>query len=270
MREFDCPRPVTVSVRIGGGAVEIIAEERTTATVDVSPYDDSEGAREAAANARIEMRGDVLVVEAPEWSGGWLFRRSPRLRMDIRVPLDSGLAMKMASADARCQGRFSIATINTASGDVSIEHVTGDLSVNTASGDAHAHRVDGNIRVNGASGDVSIGRAGGEVSVHSASGDVELQQAAGSVRGNTASGDIRIGTAGRGAVKLNSASGDVSIGVPVGTGVWLDLNTMSGSTRSDLSMSDAPPTGGAADLSVQVRTMSGDIDVHRVSVPTAA
>jgi hypothetical protein len=61
-----------------------------------------------------------------------------------------------------------------------------------------------------------------------------------------------------------TASGDVSVGVAAGTGVWLDLNTASGSTTSDLAMGGGPSEGvREAALEVRIRTASGDIDVHR-------
>src|SRR5690606_25861423 len=134
--------------------------------------------------------------------------------------------------------------INTASGDVDVERTTGDLTVNTASGDVRAGHVGGRLTVNSASGDVSASRVDGAVEVKGASADVEVDDLRGDLRSHT-------------------ASGDVSIGVTSGTGVWLDLNTFSGRTSSDLTLSgDAPPADHQ--LTIQVRTMSGDIDVHRV------
>jgi hypothetical protein len=54
--------------------------------------------------------------------------------------------------------------------------------------------------------------------------------------------------------------------VASGTGVWLDLNTVSGSTRSNLDMNQgAPPAGGHA-LTLRVATVSGDITINRVAV----
>src|SRR4029453_10205652 len=109
----------------------------------------------------------------------------------------------------------------------------------------------------------------------------------GGLTARTASGDCRVGVARRGTIKVDSASGDVSIGVAAGTLAWLDLSSMSGSTHNDLTMSD-PPGGDAARgdaaggdaaggdaagrtaeaaLSIQIRTMSGDIHVHRVAQP---
>jgi hypothetical protein len=68
---------------------------------------------------------------------------------------------------------------------------------------------------------------------------------------------------------VNSVSGDVDLGILAGTGVWLEVSSVSGRTTSELSMGgDAvPPTG--ASLKVRVRTVSGDIELRRV-VTTAS
>ena len=79
---------------------------------------------------------------------------------------------------------------------------------------------------------------------------------------NTASGDAAIRAARGDKVDIRTASGDAEIGVPSGTRVWLDLSTSSGRTNSDLAMTDTPPDG--AQLTVQVRTASGDITLRRV------
>ncbi|HET8661940.1 MAG TPA: DUF4097 family beta strand repeat-containing protein [Micromonosporaceae bacterium] len=262
MPEFTCPGPITLTARLGGGSIEVVAEDRPNATVEVLPYDTSDSSREAAANTRVEMHDARLHIEAPE-TGGFVFRRSPRVRVEARVPTDSALEAKVASADLTAHGRFTSAAVKSASGEVHLDHVTGDATIGTASGDVRVVRVDGALRVNAASGDVSAHAVTGPVTAHAASGGVEIDLAGGSVQAQTASGDVRVGSARRGAVNVTSASGDVEVGVEPGTGVWLDLTTLSGSTRSDLSTSDAPASGEPA-LTIQVRTMSGDIDVHRV------
>jgi hypothetical protein len=61
----------------------------------------------------------------------------------------------------------------------------------------------------------------------------------------------------------------VVLRVPAGTAVWLDLNTISGTTRTDLDMGAGAPPGGP-DLTLRVATMSGDIDVRRAAHPAAA
>ena len=47
-----------------------------------------------------------------------------------------------------------------------------------------------------------------------------------------------------------------------GTGVWMDLNTMSGRSVSDLAAQDDPPAAQTG-LELRVRAVSGDIHVHR-------
>jgi hypothetical protein len=268
MPEYPCSGPVTVDLRLGGGSCEIRAEPRDTALVEVEPYDNSDAAREAARDTRVELSGDTLVISAPE-TGGWLFRRAPRLRVTAAVPTGSSGRLRVASADISCYGEWDQVKANTASGNVYVERANGDLSINSASGDIRAGQIDGRLTVNTASGDIATTRVIGPVEIKGASADVEIDEIGGDLRTSTASGDVRVGSARQGAISVNSASGDVSLGVVAGTGVWLDLNTLSGRTRSDLSVGEqSPPTGH--DLSIQVRTMSGDIDIHRVNPPTAA
>jgi DUF4097 and DUF4098 domain-containing protein YvlB len=268
MTEFDCPSPVPVIVKVAAGAVDIVAEPRETASVTVSPWDASDGSREAAERTTVELRDGRLVVETHDGGGFWLLRRA-RVRVDMRVPLDCPLTVKVASAEVRCAGRYADLDLATASGDVAVEHVAGDAAITTASGHVLVDRVDGHARVNGASGDVTVTRVYGDISGGTASGDLTVEEVGGSVKVNTASGDLRVGCVRRGSARLKTASGDVSVGVARGTGVWLDVSTLSGRTRNGLSMDAAPPAGGQAPLTLAIRTASGDIDIHRVTVPAA-
>lgn len=268
MPEFPARGPLNLEVRIAAGDVEIHAEPRETAVAVVEPYDDSSTSREVAEKTRVEFSGDTLLISAPE-VGGWMLRRSPKLRVSARVPTGSNARIRVASADLHSHGEWSQVKVNSASGDAQLEQVTGDLSVNTASGAVRASRVGGRFTVNTASGDVSAHQVDGSVDIKSASGDLRIENAGGDVNVKTASGDATIGAAQRGTVRANSVSGDVTVGVVSGTGVWLELNTLSGRTRSDLDMAgSAPPTGH--DLTLHVNTVSGDIAVHRVTLPAAA
>jgi hypothetical protein len=276
MPEFPTSGPIDTMIRIPSGVVEVTAEARDTAVAEVTAYDNHEASHTAADETRVEMQGNLLVIEAPKLGGFGILRRGGRLRVKVSVPLDSHLDISVASADVSCRGRFAGGRINTASGDVHVEHIAGDLNVHSASGDVHAVRVDGLSAVTGASSDITIDYAGDEVSIHTASGDVGVGHAEASVSTKTASGDIRIGAASRGTVQIAAASGDVRIGVVEGTGVWLDLSTVSGSTRNGLTMggTGAAPSSGAANaeaqLQLKVRTVSGDIDIYRTKLPTTA
>jgi DUF4097 and DUF4098 domain-containing protein YvlB len=259
--EFQTKGPVMVSVKIRGGAATVTAEERDSAVVEVEPYDGSDASRQQAESTRVDLQGDTLVIHAPE-PAGWIWRRG-NIRVTARVPLDSGLDFHSASADVALQGRWREGSVTSASGDVRIESVTGDLRANTASGDVHIAGVGGDLRVNSASGDVEVGSLGGDGTLHSASGDLTIHDTGGSVQARTASGDIELRRARRGEVRGITASGDVTVSVVPGTGLYMDLRTLSGSTHSDLDVGDRPPTSTGEMLSVRVQTASGDIAVLR-------
>jgi DUF4097 and DUF4098 domain-containing protein YvlB len=263
MPEFPVTGPVTVQVRVPAGSVEVVAEERSSADVDIQPFDGRPESAELAAETRAELRGDTLKIATPE-SSGWRGRNGS-ISVTVHVPIDSSAEAKVASAGTSFHGRLARVEVESASGDVYVELVTGDATVQTASGDVRAGRVEGNLRVKGASGDLNAQHIGGSLGVKSASGDIEVEALGGDADIKTASGDVRIGASTRGTLRVNTVSGDVGIGVKSGTGVWLDVGTVSGRTRNGLDMGAGAETSGSTgghDLSLQLRTVSGDIDIH--------
>lgn len=271
MPEYATSGPLDVDVSVAAGAVHIGTADTGTAVVEVAPYDDSPASRDLAENTQVSLDGGTLVIHAPDAGGGWLFRRAPRLRVRVTVPTGSRLNARVASAELRCDGEFGQARLDTASGDVYLRTCTGDLKVGSASGDLLVDRVDGDAALRSASGDITVGAAGRDVNAGTASGDVQIGDAAGSVRARTASGDVRVGGARHGGVEVDTASGDAQVGVVPGTRVWLDLSSLSGATRSDLTATDAGPTAAGdapAALTVRLRSMSGNVHVYRA--PQAA
>jgi hypothetical protein len=261
-QEFPCPQPVATSIRVGGGSIAVTAEDRPFAVVTVDPYDTSDASRQAAEQTEITLNGDRLRIEVPRTGAGRIFRRDGKVRVEVRIPLDSRLHAQLGSADIRTAGRLAEAVVQTGSGDTYVAQTSGLLRVETGSGDVRADEV-GELRVNAASGDTSATVVGGDASITTASGDVQIEEVRGDIRTNTASGDVQIRAARGNQVVVHTASGDVEVGVPAGTTVWLDLNTLAGSTKSDLAMTDAP--GSGAQLNIQVRTASGDITLRRVA-----
>ncbi len=255
MYEFDRSTPVTVSLRLQRGTADVVAEDRSTIQVELTA--DAGGG--ATDRFTVALEGDTLVVHAPESTWNW--NRTPKVHVTVRVPLDSALAAKSAAADIRASGRWSTGQVNVASADVHVEEVTGDAQLKAASGDVSVKRVGGSLRIGSSSGAVRVGDVMNDVKADTASGEIVIGRVGGSLQAETASGDVEVGLVSQGKSRLVTASGDVSVGVAPGTGVWLDLNTASGSATSDLTM------GGAGDqtaaLELRIRTASGDIDVHR-------
>ncbi|HKE65154.1 MAG TPA: DUF4097 family beta strand repeat-containing protein [Micromonosporaceae bacterium] len=264
MPEFPVTGPIAATIRISAGSLRIVAESRDTVDVDVRPGSAGDAARQAAAETIVEMTADGLLVETPQ-ARGFLIRKSPALNITVRLPSDSRIMARSASADVSCEGRLAGADINTASGDLRIEHVTGDLARHSASGDTQFSRVDGTMNSNSASGDLRGGTVGGDFTTKTASGDVTVDAVGGSVRAASASGDFHFGNVARGTTTIHSASGDVFLGIAEGTAVWMDVSTLSGDTVSDLNVTDSSPGGATATLELSVRTVSGDVTIRRAT-----
>ncbi len=149
---------------------------------------------------------------------------------------------------------YSFDALRTASGDVEVTGVAGEIKVKTASGDVALKQVSGNITVDAASGDVSIEDASGIANAHTASGDVQASFA-------------RI--EGSGPMSFSTASGDVTVRVPGTISANVQVSTASGSVKSDfpLSLDERGKKGsavlGSGALSLKISTASGDVNLLR-------
>src|SRR5262249_9184860 len=90
--------------------------------------------------------------------------------------------------------RYKFDSLATASGDILVSGVTGDIKVKSASGNVRIEDVSGTVQASTASGDVNINSTSGPVNASSASGDLDVRIA--SLEGSnqmafsTASGDV--------------------------------------------------------------------------------
>lgn len=262
MTEFRTSGPIQLRLHLPAGAAEVTAADVTAASVELRPQDDSDDQAWAVVQrSRVELDSGVLVVHVPDQHEA---ARTPAMRLAIQVPLDSRVAADLASADLRCTGRLAQLKVKSASGDVTVEEVTGDVSVGTASGGVRVEHTQSTLSIKTASGAVDVVRGDGDVEVSVASGDIVVHDAGGSVRARSASGDVDVRAAGSGSLNVTTASGDVRVGVRAGTGVWLDLASGSGRTSSELLVEADSPAPDCA-LNIKVRTGSGDIQVRRAS-----
>ena len=144
------------------------------------------------------------------------------------------------------RGRYSELEVKVASGDVEFEDVSGEAGVNTASGDVRLDRV-------------------GTAKINSASGDVRIDESAEGADVNTASGDVAIDSVVSGDVRINSASGDIEVGIAKGSRLWVDAQTLSGDTSSELDLESGSTieTDDGPLVELKARSMSGDISIKR-------
>jgi DUF4097 and DUF4098 domain-containing protein YvlB len=274
MYEFNTPGPIDLRVELWQGQVNVVADDSDTTTVELTPLRGDSAARESIDNARVEQRGNEVVVLMPKAKGG-LFRGRAEVQADITVPSGSNVRIETGSADIETEGVLGNVRASSGSGDVSIE-VGGDVDVRTGSGDIKVTTVHGSCTVKCGSADVRVETVHGDADVASGSGDVMIDTVAGSLKVKTGSGDILLQQAGHtvealagsgdlllkriehGKVAVKTGSGDVSIGVADGTAAYLDILTVTGDVRSDLDASEGPADG---DLTVDINVKSGSGDV---------
>ena len=270
---FDRSTPVTLRLRMHRGVADITAEDRTDIQVEVNALDDKSSSEETVAGYQVLLDGDALTVQAPE-GFGWPLRRSPKVHVVVRIPAGSSMSAKLAAADLRARGDYGVVQAELASGDGYVERAAGDCELKSASGDLQIDQVGTDaeprsLRIGSASGDLRVGDVSGDVNATTASGDMSLGRIGGSLRAKTASGDVEIARLRQGTASISTASGDVIAGIAAGTGVWLDLNTASGSTTSDLTgTGNVPAEGDQPTLELRARTASGDIHIRRATGDT--
>jgi DUF4097 and DUF4098 domain-containing protein YvlB len=110
----------------------------------------------------------------------------------------------------------------------------------------------------------SIGEGGG---IHTVSGDVFVGAAGGSLSVNTVSGDVRVDAVHEGNINLGSVSGDVVAGVRRGSRLWVDAQSISGETESELELAGTPVSDEGPLVELRAKTVSGDIRIVRAPAP---
>lgn len=271
-KTFEVAGPAELEIRLASGDITVDAASDDRVEVELIAHD--EESQRLVDDATIELREQSgrphVIVDVPNKRGfnlGQMFSRQG-ITCRVRCPQESGLSTKTKSADVVARGVLGGLHVQTASGDVEADRVTGGVNVKSASGDLTVREAAGGVNVQTASGDVDLEVVRGPINVNSASGDVSISEAYDNVNVNTVSGDQDHGAVMRGTVSAHTVSGDVSIAVRRGSKVFLDCNTVSGDTRSDLELSGDVPTGDGPLVEIRAKTVSGDIRITRAPAPS--
>ena len=173
--------------------------------------------------------------------------------------------------------RRTTLVVETSSGDLEIDGLTGDQHYRMASGDLRMRGAGGGIVVQGVSGDVNvIAVADADVTLTTVSGDVELRAATlRSLSVASTSGDAKVAGrfAGQGPFSIETVSGDVLL-APAGD-VRMEMRTVSGDLSSDVGGRIESGRGrrsvsiGSGGPTLAIRSMSGDVTVVRPVAFTA-
>ena len=276
---YSTPGPLRLNLEIPAGEIEIETGDTDETHVELEAVANNDAIRDLVENSRIELirRGDghEVVVEAKARHGFFIsIDRGPNIRFggpDVRLritcPHGADLDVRTKSADLRARGEYGEVDVKTASGDLQLEQVRDTTRIKTASGDVHIGEAGSSLEVQSVSGDLHAGAVRGDIRAQLVSGDVHVRDAGGSISTNTVSGDQRFEAVRRGRVELKAISGDVMVGVRSGSRVYVEANTVSGTTSSELELSDSPAPEAPADdtplVELFVKTVSGDVRIER-------
>jgi DUF4097 and DUF4098 domain-containing protein YvlB len=265
IKGFTATGPLAALVKVPAGSLLVTASGASEVTVAVYPASAGNEADQALAEAaEAELSGSKLTVSA---QAGALRRvigsRRGSVRVEIGLPAGSELEVQTDSSDVDVKGTLAGLVVDSGSGSVQAEDVTGPVTVKTASGTVELGRVDGPLVLNNGSGRLRVAHAAGPVRTDTSSGEVHFGVTEGDVKVKLGSGGLRIGTAHGGSVTASSSSGGLSVGVADGVGVvGRRLKTTSGARRGDLV--DVTTSGsGGREIVLDLDTASGDIEVSR-------
>jgi DUF4097 and DUF4098 domain-containing protein YvlB len=153
---------------------------------------------------------------------------------------------------------LNVEKVSTASGDIEVSDLRGDVRVSTASGDVTVKGVNGRIHASTASGEMRVKDVVGEVSAQSASGDVEVEISQ---------------LQGTDDMKFSSASGDVHVKLPSNLDADISMSSATGSIKTDFPIevtenkrgpgSQARAQLGSSSRSIRLSSASGDVSLMR-------
>ena len=128
-----------------------------------------------------------------------------------------------------------------------------------------------------ASGDIKVSGVRGQMRLTTASGDVEVKDVAGEVSARSARGDVEVeinSLEGTGDMKFASASGDVHVRMPANLDADVRMSTISGTVRTDFPIevrqprygpgSNARGRLGSGTRNLQITSASGDVSLMKL------
>jgi hypothetical protein len=219
-------------------------------------------------------------AELVDSSGGIRLNQSGD-RVEVVFAATSGWPHIPAGIDGRLRVEVpwgSCVEITSASGDLQVRDIGGNVRLRTASGDAKVRKA-ANVEAQLVSGDITIENVTGEVRLRTVSGNAVVTQSGSGSRleFGTTSGDLEWTGACNGncRIEARTTSGDVKLQMPQTSSFDLRFLTHSGDLSDDLKMQtieSSPSHSGAgsvharygkSDGCIEVQTFSGDLHIAR-------
>ncbi len=190
MQTFGTTTPITAVLDLPAGRIQLIAADRTDATVEVLPADASKSRDvKAAEQTTVEYADGVLRIVAA--AKNQLLGNSGSVEVTVQLPTGSQVEAKAAGAEFRAVGRF---------GEVAFDGAQGEIKVDEAA----------SVRFTTKAGNVSVGRLNGSGEITTLQGNLTIDEAvSGTVVLSTQSGTISVGSAASAALDAGTTVGRV-------------------------------------------------------------
>jgi DUF4097 and DUF4098 domain-containing protein YvlB len=280
MPTFGTPQPISVSIALIVGDIQIIASDRRDTVVSVSPSDSSnEDDVRAAERTRVEYSHGRLLIKAPKrWKHYTPFGGGESIDVTIELPAGSQIEGEAPLAEVRCEGRLGECKFSTATGNIRMDQ-TGPLNLSasvgtitvdrvvgradvTGAGDVRIREIDGPAVIKNLNGDTWVGEVTGDLRCKAANGNITIDRAHATIVAKTANGDVRFGEVAHGSVVLETSFGELEVGIREGTSALLDVSSKFGIVHNSLAAS-AGPEASDQTVEVRARTSFGDIVIRR-------
>jgi hypothetical protein len=284
MPKFETPQPITVTIDVFLGHVEIIASDRADTVVEVRPSDAAKkNDVRAARETEVDFAAGYLSVKGP---GGWKMYapsrawHTPSIDVTIEVPTGSQLRGTANMCPFLVSGELGQCELKTSVGDlqlekagpvelrtcgnITVDQVVSRAHITTGSGSVRIRELHGNAVVKNRNGDSTIRELDGDLQVSAANGNITVERPRGSVTAKTANGNIRVVDASRGTLRLETSLGDVEVGIHPGTAAYLDVNTKAGTLRN-LMENAGQPARTEETVHVYARNSVGNIVIRHAT-----
>lgn len=254
MPTFTTPEPITATLTTAGARVRVTAGDRSDTVVRVEPVNSANRSdMKVAAKTEVDFTAGELSIKTVKAGD-----KNGSVAISVDLPAGSRLVVNTAWSDLHADGPLGDCTLETASGQVRLDHVTGAADVHNSAGSVRIGDVDGTVRYEGATGRIWIGHARSDVDLSSATGSIDIDRADGSVTAKAGHCPIRIGLLTHGQADLTNGAGGIEVGIGSGVTAFVDAESTKGSVRNSL------PAAGRSDHDVKVyaRTRRDDIVIH--------
>jgi hypothetical protein len=283
MPTFVTPQPITATVEVFLGNVNVVASQRTDTVVTVRPSDPAKHDDvRAAEDTAVDYTAGSLTVKAPRgWKMYTPFSGNPSIDVTIEVPTGSHLLGTGSVARFRSTGELGRVQLKTSVGDltldqtgpvdlktsggnISIDRATGHASLATSTGLIRVRSIEGIAAIKNSNGDSMVRELIGDLQVNAANGNITVEAVRGSVTAKTANGNIRVTDAAHGTVRVETSIGELEVGIRPGSSAWLDVNANNGAVQNLMAAAGEPGTSTDS-VKVFARNNFGNIIVRPAS-----